>query len=126
MGLNACELEIDLFCRRLRLSPAAAREAQRVRRTRAGLGSGLELVLPTHSRLKPAIWMNAPIVESFAQTSPYVLHRPAGGDIIVDERTGVRYPVRVRIRPNGTRGKRRVVRQWRGSACCRARTSVST
>ena len=44
-----------------------------MRRTRAGLGSGLELVLPTGSWLKPEIWMNAPVVEPFAKRSPYVL-----------------------------------------------------
>lgn len=95
MRLNACELEIDLFCRGLRLSPATVREAQRIRRTRAGLGSGLELVLPTGSGLKREIWMNAPVVESFARSSPYVLHRGHGGYAVVDERGGIRYPVRL-------------------------------
>jgi hypothetical protein len=76
MRLNACELEIDLFCRGLRVPSAAVPdEARGVRRTRAGLGSGLELVLSTGSRLKRELWMNVPIDEPFARRSPYVLIR---------------------------------------------------
>ena len=75
MQLNACELEIDLFCRGLRVKPSTGvfDVARGVRRTRAGLGSGLELVLQTSSRLKPEIWMNAPVNEPFALESPNVL-----------------------------------------------------
>ena len=45
---NSCELEIDLFCNGLRIDPSCRLEedARMVARTRAGLGSGLELVLP--------------------------------------------------------------------------------
>mgnify|MGYP006144807059 CR=1 FL=1 len=44
--LNACELEIDLFCRGLRVPEDVTLDGARgVRRTRAGLGSGLELVI---------------------------------------------------------------------------------
>ena len=47
MPLNPCELEIDLFCRGLRVPPHVSLEGARgIRRTRAGLGSGLELVIP--------------------------------------------------------------------------------
>ena len=54
--LNACELEIDLFCRGVRVPDDVMLEGARgIRRTRAGLGSGLELVIPTHSWMKPAI-----------------------------------------------------------------------
>jgi len=95
MRLNACELEIDLFCRGLRLSPSASVDARRIRRTRAGLGSGLELVLPTGSRLKPAIWLNAPVAEPFARSSPYLLHRGGSAHVIIDERGGTQYPVRL-------------------------------
>ena len=100
MRLNACELEIDLFCRGLRVPLAAALdEARGVRRTRAGLGSGLELVLRTGSRLKPEIWMNAPIDEPFALHSPYVLHSSREGTVIVDERHGYRYDARLPREP---------------------------
>ena len=51
--LNACELEIDLFCKGLRVPPGVPLEGARgISRTRAGLGSGLELVLPGKSWLK--------------------------------------------------------------------------
>jgi hypothetical protein len=100
MRLNACELEIDLFCRGLRVPiPAALDEARGVRRTRAGLGSGLELVLPTGSWLKPDIWMNAPLDEPFARRSPYVLYPRRDGPVIVDDRNGYRYDARLPPEP---------------------------
>ena len=47
--------------------------ARGVSRTRAGLGSGLEVVIPTGSWMKDEIWVNVPVVEPFARHSPYVL-----------------------------------------------------
>jgi hypothetical protein len=77
--LNACELEIDLFCRGLQVpSSLSLQGARGVSRTRAGLGSGLELTIPTGSRLKPRLWMNAPVVEPFVAASPYVLEGEPG------------------------------------------------
>lgn len=94
--LNACELEIDLFCRGLRVPDDVVLEGARgVRRTRAGLGSGLELAIPTGSWLKHQIWMNAPVTEPFAQRSPYALRGGPGEYAVHDERSDVRYPVRV-------------------------------
>jgi hypothetical protein len=95
--LNACELEIDLFCNGMRVPDDVPLDGARgVARTRAGLGSGLEVALPTGSRIKNEIWVNVPVVESFAARSPYVLcGDPAGGYFIVDERVGVRYDVRL-------------------------------
>ena len=100
--LNSCELEIDLFCRGLRVPPEVPLDGARgVSRTRAGLGSGLEVVLPTRSRLKPEIWMNAPVVERFAARSPYVLGgNPADGYTITDERCRDEYPVRLPLQPD--------------------------
>lgn len=98
--LNACELEIDLFCRGLRVPDDVVLEGARgVRRTRAGLGSGLELAIPTGSWLKREIWMNAPVAEPFAQQSPYVLHGWPGDYAIHDERSDARHPVRVPAAP---------------------------
>lgn len=99
---NACELEIDLFCRGM-VVPAdvSLQGARGVSRTRAGLGSGLELAIPTGSPLKDEIWVNVPVSERFAQWSPY---RLAGGPVdgyrIVDERTFEEYPVRVPAAPS--------------------------
>jgi hypothetical protein len=100
MRLNPCELEIDLFCRGMRVPASVSLEGARgVRRTRAGLGSGLELTIPTGSRLKPEIWMNAPVVEPFAHVSPYVLSGAPGAYAIIDERRRLSYPVRIPQQP---------------------------
>ena len=99
--LNACELEIDLFCHGLRVPADVSLEGARgVSRTRAGLGSGLELVIPARSWLKREIWMNAPVVEHFVRTSPYSLGgSPETGYEILDERDKQRYPIRLPQEP---------------------------
>ncbi|HEX6083809.1 MAG TPA: radical SAM protein [Thermoanaerobaculia bacterium] len=83
------ELEIELFCRGMRISEATGR---RITRTRAGLGSGLEIVIPA----KPKdIWVNVPVVERFAHGSPFVLE----DEEILDTRNGARYAVRIPAEP---------------------------
>jgi hypothetical protein len=101
MSLNPCELEIDLFCCGMRVpDDVSLAGARGVSRTRAGLGSGLELVIPVGSRLKKEIWINVPVVERFATVSPYRLDGgPADGYRLIDERTGAVYPVRVPPEP---------------------------
>jgi hypothetical protein len=50
MPRNACELEIDLFCRGMVVPRGVLLDGARgVARTRAGLGSGLEIAIPTGS-----------------------------------------------------------------------------
>ncbi len=95
--MNACELEIDLFCRGLRVPDTINLDTVRgISRTRAGLGSGLELVIPARSWLKRDVWMNAPVVEHFVARSPYVLDGgPDAGYCILDERDETRHPVRL-------------------------------
>jgi hypothetical protein len=90
--LKPVELEIELFCRGLRIDPATIDDARPIGRTRAGLGSGLEIIL-TGGRKK--IWMNAPVTEPFAQHSPFVLR----GDRVVDERDGAAYPIEIPPEP---------------------------
>ncbi|HNV03854.1 MAG TPA: hypothetical protein PKH99_11090, partial [Vicinamibacterales bacterium] len=87
MALNACELEIDLLCRGMRIPDGVSLEGARgIARTRAGLGSGLEMVLPTGSWMKPEVWVNVPVVESFARQSPYVLSgSPHDGYVVTNE-----------------------------------------
>src|SRR5262249_35118354 len=101
MALNACELEIDLFCRGLRVASDVSLEGARgISRTRAGLGSGLEIVLPTGSWLKRDIWMNVPVVERFVERSPYGLRgSPDAGYAIYDDRGFAHYPVRLPSAP---------------------------
>lgn len=99
--LNACELEIDLFCRGLRVPlDVSLAGARGVSRTRAGLGSGLELAIPGGSLLKREIWTNAPVVEHFATHSPYRLTGRPGAYEVVDDRNAERYPVRLPPEPS--------------------------
>ena len=83
--LNPCELEIDLFCSGIRVDPSCTilHDGRRVTRTRAGLGSGLELSIP--GALKE-IWTNVPVEEDFARESPYLLRKEGGDYWVVDER----------------------------------------
>ncbi|HEX7421704.1 MAG TPA: radical SAM protein [Thermoanaerobaculia bacterium] len=92
--LKPVELEIELFCRGMRLDPACFGnpDAHRINRTRAGLGSGLEIVID--ARPKP-IWVNVPVVERFAQTSPFSLHVENGAFHIADSRDGAGYQVQI-------------------------------
>jgi hypothetical protein len=101
MPLNACELEIDLFCHGLRLPPGAlVSGARAVTRTRAGLGSGLEIAIPA-PLAKREIWVNVPIAEAFVQTTPYRLTGdPKAGYAIVDERDDSIYPIRLPEEPS--------------------------
>jgi hypothetical protein len=100
--LNACELEIDLFCRGLRVPDSVSLEGARgMSRTRAGLGSGLEIKIPTGSWLKRDIWVNAPVIESFAEKSPYVLQGSrAAGYTIYDDRSASHYRVELPAEPS--------------------------
>jgi len=69
-------LKLDLYCQGLRLDDSCYIEedgGRRILRTRAGLGSGLELILPG------GLWTNVPVSEPFAARSPYTLHREKGG-----------------------------------------------
>lgn len=93
--LKPVELEIELFCRGMRL----ARDVQggrRISRTRAGLGSGLEIVIPASP--KP-IWVNVPVVESFAAQSPFVMNVAGDRYFLVDERTTYEYRVDIPAEP---------------------------
>ena len=72
---NPALLKLDLYCRGLRLDESCYVEedgGRQILRTRAGLGSGLELLLPG------GLWTNVPVTEPFAQRSPYTLHREHG------------------------------------------------
>ena len=72
-------LKLDLYCRGIRLDDVLAIEekgGRRILRTRAGLGSGIEVILPG------GLWTNVPVSEPFARRSPYVLHRERGVYVI--------------------------------------------
>jgi uncharacterized radical SAM superfamily protein len=72
MQRNPAFLKLDLYCRGARLDPSCHVEedgGRKILRTRAGLGSGLELILPG------GLWTNVPVTEPFAADSPYSVHR---------------------------------------------------
>jgi len=69
-------LKLDLYCRGIRLDDSCLVSddgGRPILRTRAGLGSGLEAILPG------GLWTNVPVSEPFAQRSPYLLHRSGEG-----------------------------------------------
>ena len=84
---NPALLKLDLYCRGMRLDDSCylmEDGGRQILRTRAGLGSGLELILPG------GLWTNVPVTEGFASTSPYVLHRENGRYLL--RRHGERSP----------------------------------
>ena len=93
---NPALLKLDLYCRGIRLDEAALVErhgGRKILRTRAGLGSGLEAILPG------GLWTNVPVLEPFARQSPYSL-RVADGDPWIDhDDLGPVSPVRLSPRP---------------------------
>jgi hypothetical protein len=96
-----------LFCRGMRVPDHVSLDGARgISRTRAGLGSGLEIVIPTGTWLKPEVWANVPVVEGFAQASPYVLTgSPIEGYTVRHDTAGESYPVRIPREP-GWYGRR--------------------
>lgn len=72
---NPALLKLDLYCQGARLDDSCLVEdagGRPILRTRAGLGSGLEAVLPGD------LWTNIPVVEPFAADSPYSVHHEGG------------------------------------------------
>ena len=89
--LKPIELEIELFCRGMR-----GEAGRRITRTRAGLGSGLEIVIPA----KPKdIWVNVPVAERFVAASPFELQQRGEAPVVVDTRCGSEYEVRIPPEP---------------------------
>jgi hypothetical protein len=95
---SAVELEIELFCRGLRIDDSCEVEddGRRLARTRAGLGSGLELILPS---ARKSIWVNVPVVERFAFQSPFRLIKEGPRYWVLDDRRGGAYSVHVPEEP---------------------------
>lgn len=97
--LSPVELEIELFCRGMRVDDSCevTEDGRRVSRTRAGLGSGLEIILPADRK---KIWVNVPVVESFASSSPFRLVKHRDEYLVLDERTGDAFPVDIPEEPS--------------------------
>src|SRR5262245_11667704 len=93
LARNPALLKLDLYCRGARLDESCYIEGdggRKVLRTRAGLGSGLEVILPG------GLWTNIPVTEPFAARSPYVIRRAADGYRV---RYGDEDVARVRLSP---------------------------
>lgn len=87
-------LKLDLYCKGARLDDSCFIEGdggRKILRTRAGLGSGLEMILPGNH------WTNVPVTEPFAARSPYTVHRGDGGGYFL--RHDGRDVVRVKLSP---------------------------
>ncbi len=91
-------LKLDLYCKGIRLDDSCLIEedgGRKIMRTRAGLGSGLEAVLPGE------LWTNIPVAEAFAKSSPYLLFRE-GHDYVIrrdDKSRELISPIRLSPRP---------------------------
>ncbi len=97
--MNPAELEIDLFCKGIRINSCCTieKDGRLFSRTRAGLGSGLELVIPGDLK---NIWMNVPVEEDFAQNSPFVLVKKQNDYEVLDQRNRAHYPVFIPEEPS--------------------------
>jgi hypothetical protein len=93
---NPALLKLDLYCNGARLDDSCYIEGdggRKILRTRAGLGSGLELILPG------GLWTNVPVTERFVERSPYTLHRLDGRYLLRRDGADVA-PVRLSPRPD--------------------------
>lgn len=71
MKINPGLLKLDLFCKGIKIDTSCDlyNDARPILRTRGGLGSGLELVLPK------GLYINVPIEEHFVEKTPYILSK---------------------------------------------------
>ena len=98
-SMNPAELKIDLLCRGMRIDESCRlfEDGRPLVRTRAGLGSGVEMILPGPRR---NLWVNTPVVEKFVEKTPYLLFHREPGYELVDQRQGYRYSVALAMKPN--------------------------
>lgn len=91
---NPAELAIDLQCLGMRIDDSCTLEqdARMVTRTRAGLGSGLEIII------EPGLYINIPVVEDFAKTSPYRIFKDNGA-YFVDKEGGPSVEIKLPKQP---------------------------
>ena len=93
---NPALLKLDLYCKGIRLDESCTVEesgGRKILRTRAGLGSGLEAILPG------GLWTNIPVSEPFAARSPYSLHHRDGQFRIAHDELGAIAPIRLSPKP---------------------------
>ncbi len=101
VSANPALLKLDLYCQGIRLGKSCRVTedgGREIMRTRAGLGSGLEVILPG------GLYTNIPVTESFAADSPYELVREDSGYVIHRDGRAVA-PVRLTPRPQWYGGR---------------------
>jgi uncharacterized radical SAM superfamily protein len=94
---NPALLKLDLYCRGARLDPSCFIEGdggRKILRTRAGLGSGLEAILPG------GLWTNIPVSEAFARESSYLVTRRADGRYDIERDGETIAPIELSPRPD--------------------------
>lgn len=80
---NEAEFEIELFCCGMRLDPSAQVDSLLSARTRAGLGSGLDIIIGKRRKRRH---INVPVKEKFVENSPYRLLKIGQEFVIADDR----------------------------------------
>ena len=91
---NPVLLKLELFCRGIRVDKSCEleEESRGFLRTRAGLGSGLEIILPG------GVYANAPVLEEWVAGTPYSIHREDGRYLIRRD-GGLVTPIELPSRP---------------------------
>ena len=87
---NPALLKLDLYCKGIRIDDSCMVEehgGRKIMRTRAGLGSGFEAILPGE------LWTNIPVVEDFVKESPYTLHYRDEGFWVDHDKLGAISPI---------------------------------
>ncbi len=105
---NPALLKLDLYCKGIRIADDSFVEAhggRKLLRTRAGLGSGLEVILPG------GLWTNIPVLESFARQSPYRIREGTDGLAIEHDEIGPVTHVQLSPVRRGTTAPRVAVRR---------------
>ncbi len=92
--MNSGALKLELLCKGIRIDESVQpeREGRALTKIRAGLGSGLEMILPDD------LYCNIPVVESFARRSPFTLVKRNGSLLICRDEKEL-CPVRLAQKP---------------------------
>ena len=80
--MNPSRIKLELFCRGAKIDASCdlVADTRPMKRTRGGLGSGLDAVLPGD------VWVNIPVFEPFAQSSPFTVAKEKSRYLLLDDR----------------------------------------
>jgi len=97
--LNPAELKIELLCRGIRIDGSCHifEDGRPLGGNRAGLASGLEMVIPG---TLSDVCVNTPVIEKFVEQTPYRLVMDQGEYRVVDDRREFRYRVKLAPKPD--------------------------